>query len=121
MMIKYRVHEVAKDLNVPSKDIITLLGKHFDTPKKHMTALTEEELNVVFEHFTQKNQVESFDAYFASGKTRSLRGRNRGSKMSAIRKAVVLLGSRTARIHRPAIPRLRPFRNPVLPVLAAAM
>ena len=34
MMIKYRVHEVAKDLNVPSKDIITLLGKHFDTPKK---------------------------------------------------------------------------------------
>ena len=28
MMIKYRVHEVAKDLNVPSKDIITLLGKH---------------------------------------------------------------------------------------------
>ena len=68
MMIKYRVHEVAKDLNVPSKDIITLLGKHFDTPKKHMTALTEEELNVVFEHFTQKNQVESFDVYFASGK-----------------------------------------------------
>ena len=68
MMIKYRVHEVAKDLNVPSKDIITLLGKHFDTPKKHMTVLTEEELNVVFEHFTQKNQVESFDAYFASGK-----------------------------------------------------
>lgn len=68
MMIKYRVHEVAKDLNVPSKDITTLLGKHFDTPKKHMTALTEEELNVVFEHFTQKNQVESFDAYFASGK-----------------------------------------------------
>ena len=68
MMIKYRVHEVAKDLNVPSKDIITLLGKHFDTPKKHMTALTEEELNVVFEHFTQKNQVERFDAYFASGK-----------------------------------------------------
>ena len=33
-----------------------------------MTALTEEELNVVFEHFTQKNQVESFDTYFASGK-----------------------------------------------------
>ena len=44
MMIKYRVHEVAKDLNVPSKDVIELLGKHFDTPKKHMTALTEEEL-----------------------------------------------------------------------------
>lgn len=68
MMVKYRVHEVAKDLNVPSKDVIALLGQHFDTQKKHMTALTEEELNVVFEHFTQKNQVESFDGYFASGK-----------------------------------------------------
>ena len=66
MMIKYRVHEVAKDLNVPSKDVIDLLGKHFDTPKKHMTALTEEELNVVFEYFTQKAQVENFDSYFAS-------------------------------------------------------
>ena len=60
------MHEVAKDLNVPSKDVIELLGKHFDTPKKHMTALTEEELNVVFEHFTQKAQVENFDRYFAS-------------------------------------------------------
>ncbi len=67
MMIKYRVHEVAKDLNVPSKDVITLLGEHFDTPKKHMTALTEEELNVVFEHYTKKEAVENFDAYFASG------------------------------------------------------
>lgn len=65
MVVKYRVHEVAKDLNVPSKDVIDLLGKHFDTPKKHMTALTEQELNVVFEHFTQKNQVKSFDEYFA--------------------------------------------------------
>ena len=36
MMIKYRVHEVAKDLNVPSKDIVTLLGKHFEGQKKHM-------------------------------------------------------------------------------------
>ena len=70
MMVKYRVHEVAKDLNVPSKDIIDLLAKHFKEPKKHMTALTEEELNIVFEHFTKKTQVQSFDEYFASGAKR---------------------------------------------------
>ena len=46
MMVKYRVHEVAKDLGVPSKDVIDLLAKHFKDPKKHMTALTEEELNL---------------------------------------------------------------------------
>ena len=65
MMIKYRVHEVAKDLNVPSKEIIDLLHKHFGDTKKHMTALTEDELDVVFEHYTQKNQVGTFDKYFS--------------------------------------------------------
>ncbi len=65
MEIKYRVHEVAKDFDQPSKDVVTLLGKFYDDPKKHMTALTDEELNIVFEHFTQTNQVENFDAYFA--------------------------------------------------------
>ncbi|GAA6397601.1 translation initiation factor IF-2 [Solibaculum mannosilyticum] len=65
MMIKYRVHEVAKDLDIPSKQVVDLLAKYFDTPKKHMTALTEEELNVVFETVTQDHQVDSFDAYFA--------------------------------------------------------
>lgn len=27
MLIKYRVHEVSKDLNVPSKDVVELLKK----------------------------------------------------------------------------------------------
>ncbi|WP_304392123.1 hypothetical protein, partial [uncultured Desulfovibrio sp.] len=35
-------------------------------PKKSMTALEENELDLVFEHITQKNQVENFDAYFAT-------------------------------------------------------
>ena len=66
MMIKYRVSEVAKDFDAPSKEVIELLGKFVDTPKKSMTALEENELDLVFEHFTQKNQVENFDAYFAT-------------------------------------------------------
>ena len=64
MVIKYRLHEVAKDLNLQNKDVIDLLAKYSDTPKKHMTALTDEELNIVFDYFTQQNQVESFDDYF---------------------------------------------------------
>lgn len=65
MLIKYRVHEVAKDLNVPSKEVISLLKKHFGDTKKHMTALTEEELDVVFDFYTQQNAIENFDSYFA--------------------------------------------------------
>lgn len=65
MMIKYRVHEVAKDLNVPSKEVVDLLKKYFGDTKKHMTALTEEELDIVFDYYTQKNNMESFDEYYA--------------------------------------------------------
>lgn len=64
MVIKYRLHEVAKDMNLQNKDVIDLLANYSDTPKKHMTALTDEELNIVFDYFTQQNQVENFDAYF---------------------------------------------------------
>lgn len=66
MMIKYRVHEVAKDLGVASKEVIELLKNYLGEEKKHMTALTEEELNVIFEYYTQKNQVENFEEYFNS-------------------------------------------------------
>lgn len=69
MMNKYRVHEVAKDFDKPSKSVMDLLAGYFDEPKKHMTALEEKELDVVFETFTQQNEVESFDPYFAMGPT----------------------------------------------------
>lgn len=65
MMMKYRVHEVAKDLNIQNKEVIDTLQKYFGETKKHMTALTEEELNVVFETFTQEHQVKSLEEYFA--------------------------------------------------------
>ena len=65
MMKIYRVNEVAKDLNVENKDVIEALKPFSDEPKKYMTALTEEDLDVVFDTFTKENSVESFDAYFA--------------------------------------------------------
>lgn len=67
MMIKYRVHEVAKDFDVPSKEIVSLLGNFFEEPKKSQTALEENELDIIFDYMTQNNQVESFDSYFAAG------------------------------------------------------
>lgn len=68
MRLKYRVHELAKDLKVTNKEILQVLANYFDEPKKYMTALTDEELNVVFEYFTKKNQCENFDAYFSQNK-----------------------------------------------------
>lgn len=70
MMIKYRLHEVAKDFDVSNKEIIDLLQKYFGETKKHMTALEESELNVVFEHFTQKHAVKDFEEYLSINRER---------------------------------------------------
>ena len=43
MVIKYRVHEVAKNLGVPGKEIIALIKEHFGVEKKHLTSLNEDE------------------------------------------------------------------------------
>ena len=65
MMLKYRVHDVAKDLNVPNKDVLDTLEKYTGKAEKYMTALEENELNLVFEAFTQKNNTDNLDNYFA--------------------------------------------------------
>ena len=64
MINKYRVHEVAKDFDVKSNIVVDLLTKHFDGQKKHMTALEEDELDLIFETFTKENQTEDLNEYF---------------------------------------------------------
>ena len=61
---KYKVSDLAKDMNVQSKDIISILDKYCGVAKKASAALSEEELNVVFDYYTQKNSVENFDKYY---------------------------------------------------------
>ena len=65
MMIKYKVKDVATDLNVSTKDVIAVLEQYCNVTKKTMTSLDENELNIVFDYFTQKNSVDNFNAYFA--------------------------------------------------------
>ena len=65
MTIKYKLNEVAKDLGVPSKDVKELLEDKFKEAKKMTTALTEQELDVVFEHYTKENSIPNFNEYFA--------------------------------------------------------
>lgn len=70
MIEKYRVHEVAKDLNVPTKEVVDLLSKNYEGERKSMTALNEEEVSVILNHYTNETQVKNFDEYFASGKAK---------------------------------------------------
>lgn len=64
-MEKYRVHEVAKDFGVPTKDVTDILTKYATTPKNHMQALSEDELSLVFENLTQHHQVSGIQAIYA--------------------------------------------------------
>ncbi|MBQ7837012.1 MAG: translation initiation factor IF-2 [Clostridia bacterium] len=64
MINKYRVHEVAKDFDIKSNIVVDLLSKHFDGQKKHMTALEEDELDLIFETFTKENEVDDLNDYF---------------------------------------------------------
>ena len=63
---KYRVNELAKDLNVSTGEITELVQEYFGVQKKAQASLSEEELSVVLEKYSQKNQVKNFNSYFAS-------------------------------------------------------
>ena len=61
---KYRVHEVAKDFDIKSNKVVDLLAEYFDGQKKHMTALEEDELDLIFETFTKEKEVADLNDYF---------------------------------------------------------
>ena len=63
-MLKYRVHEVAKDFGTTSKVITQILTDYMTPPKNHMQVLENPELDVIFEYMTQHNQVESLEDIF---------------------------------------------------------
>ncbi len=63
-MIKYRIHEVAKDFNVPSKVISQILTDYVAPPKNHMQVLENNELDIIFDYMTQHNQVASLQDIF---------------------------------------------------------
>ena len=65
IMIKYKVKEVATDLDVTTKEVIAVLKDKLGVDKKAMTTLNEDELNYIFDHFTRKNAISDLAPYFA--------------------------------------------------------
>ncbi len=67
MTIKYRVHEVAKDFEKSSEEILDILNTYTEGEKKKMSALEESDLDIIFDKLTQSTAVKSFKAYFDEG------------------------------------------------------
>ena len=63
--VKYRIREMAKDLNLPVKTVMDLVGEYFEKPKNNMQVLEENQLNFLFDLITQRNQIDSLEQVFA--------------------------------------------------------
>ena len=55
--VKYRLKEVATDFGTTPKEIADIIAKYGERPKSNTQVLTDEELNVVFDHMTKNRQV----------------------------------------------------------------
>jgi len=63
-IVKYRIHELAKDFGLQSKEIMKIMAMKGAQPKNHMQVLTDEELNYIFDYITFTNQIESIEQVF---------------------------------------------------------
>lgn len=82
MQKKVKLLDLAKDLNVDKSKIIDVIAKYNSNAprKKPSSQLSEGEVNLVLEHFTQKNQVSSFDNYANSKNGSSNTNKDANSK-----------------------------------------
>lgn len=63
-MKKVKAYELSKSFGIPSKELVAILHDYKISDKSHMSALDENELNVIFEYITQKNQAEDLSIIF---------------------------------------------------------
>ncbi len=68
MTNKYKISELAKDFNMKSKDLVTLITEITGVEKKTGGVLEPDEISLVFTRITADNSVKNFDEYFAMGK-----------------------------------------------------
>ncbi len=63
---KNKLGDVAKDLNMQTKDLTDLFTQLTGDAKKVTSEISDTEMNTLFEHLTNENVVDSFDEYFAT-------------------------------------------------------
>ena len=62
--VKQKIKEVADDFGMQAKNLIEIVAKFYDKPKSSSQNLVEEQLNVIFDYITQKNQISSLEQVF---------------------------------------------------------
>ena len=68
IILKYKIHDFAKDIGAKSGDVIEVLNKFEVKERAHSTALTMEEADYLLNYYTKATQVENFDAFLDGAK-----------------------------------------------------
>ena len=66
MAKKIKLTDAAKDLQMSVQELAEFFESHGDGKKKSGSSITEQEMNLALEYFSQKHRVEDFSAYFAT-------------------------------------------------------
>ena len=64
--VKYKIREVAKDFDMPTKSVMNMVTEHFEAPKSSAQVLSDDQLNLVFDLITKENQIDSIEEVFAA-------------------------------------------------------
>lgn len=64
--VKYKIREVAKDFDMPAKNVVNMVTEHFEAPKSSAQVLSDDQLNLVFDLITRENQIESIEEVFVA-------------------------------------------------------
>ncbi len=64
--VKYKIREVAKDFDMPTKSVMNMVTEHFEAPKSSAQVLSDDQLNLVFDLITRENQIDSVEEVFAA-------------------------------------------------------
>ena len=68
MIVKYKVSDFAKDLNLSAKKVLDELAAMGSTGKKNSSNLEENELNYLLEKFSKAGSVANLDEFLNSAK-----------------------------------------------------
>lgn len=68
MIVKYKVSDFAKNLNLSAKKVLDELAAMGSTGKKNSSNLEENELNYLLEKFSKDNSVANLDEFLNSAK-----------------------------------------------------
>jgi translation initiation factor IF-2 len=85
---KTKITDLAKELGAASSEIADIFKANGFEEKKTTASLTNDETNLVLEFFTQQNQVENFEAFFAAKAVPTAAPKQDKSPLKSIRQII---------------------------------